>query len=52
MKVECTRKHENVMEEHQTESRQTGLLMVHGNRVSLGFKIQITKAPKVLESIS
>lgn len=41
-----------MMEEHRTESRQMGLLMVHGNRVSLGFKIQITKAPKVLGIIS
>ena len=43
---------ENVMEEDRTESHQMGLLMVHGNYVSLGFKIQITKAPKVLEIIS
>lgn len=40
------------MEEDRTESHEMGLLMVHGNHVSLGFKIQITKAPKVLEIIS
>lgn len=37
---------ENVMEEDRTESHEMGLLMVHGNHVSLGLKSKSQRLPK------